>query len=128
PGRNRQEERRAGTEDGEGDHLEQVRAEERASRAREAGVFRSRCDLENGDLRGLAQASGQNRVEEGADRARGVDRAEADGMAYGGRPGQRAQRLDRCADREARGEQLPIRARGRVKSTVAREPNERVAG
>ena len=54
--------------------------------------------------------------------------AEAYGVAHRGRPGECAQRLYCRADREARCEQLPIRTRRRVESTIAGEPHERVAG
>ena len=42
----------------EGDHLEQVRAQQASARAREPRPARPGGHLEDGDLRGLAQASG----------------------------------------------------------------------
>ena len=49
-------------------------------------------------------------------------------MANGRRPGKSAQRLHSRADCEPCGEELPVRIYGCVKTTVAGEPHERIAG
>src|SRR5919201_2325351 len=94
------EERRSGADERERDHLEQVRAEERAARARESRPAAAGGDLEDGDFRRLAEPPRENGVEERADRARGVDRAETDRRAHRGRPRQGTKRLHGGADRE----------------------------
>src|SRR5205823_1993946 len=70
-------------------------------------------------LRRLAESSGEDGVEEGADRARGVDRAEADRLAQRRRPGEGPDRLHEGADGEGGEEELPVRARRGVDSARA---------
>src|SRR5919108_458175 len=64
--------------------------------------------------RALAEAAWEDGVEEGADRARRVDGAEADRRAERRRPRPGAERLHAGRDRERRSEQEPVRRRRRM--------------
>ena len=94
-------------------------AEEAPGRAREKPGQRSAGrDTEHGDLRGLAEPAGKHGVEERADRARGVDRPEADRRSRASAPGERAQRLDRRCDDEGSREPGPSSGSSRRASAV----------
>ena len=67
---------------------------------------------------------GQDGVEERADRAGRVHRAEADRRAHGRRPGERAQRLHRGADREPGEQVAPVRRRRGRKTFVPERASE----